>query len=171
MSTGGQRAPRARVVGLGQPAAGDDGVGLEVVAYLRRRGVPAGVELLMVREPSALVPLLLAGTAPVVLVDAAVGDAVLGDPPGSVLDLTVDLLARRTPRPVSSHGLDLGGAVELARVLGDGEVSGRIRVVAVAIARPRGLSCGLSPEVAAAVPVAAARVLETVRARVRVGLR
>jgi hydrogenase maturation protease len=147
----------ARVIGLGQPAAGDDGVGLEVVTHLRRRGLPAGVELLTVPEPSALIPLLLAGTAAVVLVDA-----VLAEPPGRVLDLTVEALARRAPRPVSSHGLDLGGAVELARALGGGEVSGRIMVVAVSIARPRRLCFDLSPEVAAAVPVAAARVLEVV---------
>jgi hydrogenase maturation protease len=141
------------VIGLGQPAAGDDGVGLEVVAYLGRRGVPAGVELTTLREPSELIPLLLTGPAPVVLVDAVlvdavvgdavlvdtvVGDAALGDPPGRVLDLTVEALARRAPRPVSSHGLDLGGAVELARALGCGEVSGRIQVVGVSITRPRG---------------------------------
>jgi hydrogenase maturation protease len=148
---------RALVVGLGQPAAGDDGVGFEAVAYLRRHGEPAGVELLMVREPSALIPLLLAGPAPMVLVDA-----VLADPPGRVLDLDFEALEARALRPVSSHGLDLCGAVELARALGGGEVPGRIRVVAVSIARPRGLGCGLSPEVVAAVPIAVARVLENV---------
>lgn len=147
----------ARVIGLGQPAAGDDGVGFEVVAYLRRHGVPAGVELMTIPEPSELIPLLLAGPVPMVLVDA-----VLADPPGSVLDLTFDQLARQAPRPVSSHGLDLGGVVELAQALGGGEIASLIRVVAVSIARPRGLNYGLSPEVAAAVPVASARVLEDV---------
>jgi hydrogenase maturation protease len=144
------------VIGLGRPAAGDDGVGPEVVAYLRRHGAPAGVELLTVPEPSALIPFLLT-PIPVVLVDA-----VLADPPGRVLDLTFDLLAPRVPRPVSSHGLDLCEAVELVGALGGDDISGRIRVVAVSIARPRGLGFGLSPEVAAAVPVAAARVLENV---------
>lgn len=150
--------PRARVIGLGQQAAGDDGVGLEVVAYLRRRGVPLGVELMAVREPSVLVPLLLA-PAPVVLIDA-----VLADPPGKVLDLTFDALASRTPRPVSSHGLDLFGAMELARALGGDEVSGRLQVVAVSITRPRSLGLELSPEAAAAVPAAATRVLKTIAA-------
>ena len=37
--------PAGRIVGLGQPAAGDDGVGLAVLDWLRERGVPAGVEL------------------------------------------------------------------------------------------------------------------------------
>jgi hydrogenase maturation protease len=141
------------VIGLGQPAAGDDGVGLEVVACLRRRGVPEGVELLMVPEPSALIPLLIT-SAPVVLVDA-----VLATSPGQVLTLTPGMLAERRPRPLSSHGLDLCQAVELARVVGGAAVSGCIRIVGVSIVRPRGVGYGLSPAVAAAVPGAAGRVL------------
>ena len=45
---------RARVIGLGQAAAGDDGVGLAVLDALRARGVPADVELVRATEDVAL---------------------------------------------------------------------------------------------------------------------
>lgn len=143
----------ARVIGLGQAAAGDDGVGVAVVRALRGRGLPIGVEVHNLSDPSALVALLDANV-PVVIVDA-----VLGLPPGEVVELTPDELATRAPLRVSSHGLGITEAIELARVLNVGKDLPVVRIVAVTIARPHGYSCGLSPEVQAAVPVAAERIL------------
>ena len=40
---------RARIIGLGQAAAGDDGVGLAVLEWLQARGVPPDIEV--VRAP------------------------------------------------------------------------------------------------------------------------
>ncbi len=62
---------RARVIALGQPAAGDDGVGLAVLEALRARNIE-GVELCAVAEATAMIPLLEI-TTPVIVVDAAVG--------------------------------------------------------------------------------------------------
>ena len=45
---------RARVIALGQAAAGDDGVGFAILEEIRRRGVPAGVELTSAPDPTAL---------------------------------------------------------------------------------------------------------------------
>ena len=45
MSVASTGKPSARVIALGQRAAGDDGVGLAVLAWLRARRA-AGVELL-----------------------------------------------------------------------------------------------------------------------------
>jgi hypothetical protein len=73
--------PRARVIGLGQALAGDDGVGLAVLERLGAAGVPDGVELVSARDESALLA-LLETPAPVVLLDA-----VLGGRPGEVVEL------------------------------------------------------------------------------------
>jgi len=142
-----------RIIGLGQAAGGDDGVGLAVVEWLRRRGVPDGVELHIAPEPSALLP-LLEGGAPVVVVDAA-----LGAPAGQVLELGPEALASQAATPVSSHGLSVFQAIALARLISPGAVSPSIRVVAVTIARPERYGHGLSPPVAEAVPRAAERIL------------
>lgn len=145
---------RARVIGLGQSAAGDDGVGVAVVHALREHGPPSGVEVHHLSDPSALATLFDANV-PVVIVDA-----VLGSPPGEVVELTPEDLAARAPLRVSSHGLGIAEAIGLARVLDAGVDLPLIRVVAVTIARPAGYQDGLSAEVAAAVPRAAARVLD-----------
>jgi hydrogenase maturation protease len=142
-----------RIIGLGQPVAGDDGVGIAIVRRLREQGVPPGAELCEVPEPTALIP-LLATHAPVVLVDAAVG----GRRPGEVLVLTPDAFAGGRAVPLSTHGLGVLQAVELARTLTPEAVSRRIQIVAVTIVRPARHGDGLSPEVAAAVPRAVAAV-------------
>lgn len=148
----------ARVIGIGQRNAGDDGAGLAVVRALREMGPAPGVELFEVAEAVALVP-LLETDQPVVLVDAAV----TGPRPGSVLDLTPEQLATTGVTPASSHGLGVGEAIELARILFPETLSPRISVVGIAIARPDGYRQGLSAEVLAAIPAA----IEAVLARVR----
>lgn len=148
---------RARIIGLGQRVAGDDGVGLAVLDALRARGVPAGVEIMQAPEASDLVPLLQTPATVVVV------DAVLGAPPGVVLQLTPRELAASASSPVSTHGMGVAQAIALAGALSE-LISPTIRVVAVTIARPDGYRCGLSPAVAAAVPAAVDRVLAVVRA-------
>lgn len=147
---------RARVIGIGQRAAGDDGVGLAVLSALRERAVPSGVELLEVADPTALVELLNA-RVPIILVDA-----VLGSPEGEVVERLPEELAERPSLRLSSHGLGLLEAIELARTLGGGQISSPIRIVGITIARPECYRQGLSPEVAAAVTRAAQRVLSLV---------
>lgn len=144
---------RGRVIGLGQAAAGDDQVGLAVIAHLRSMGAPECLELLEAVEPSELLP-LLETPAPVVLVDA-----VLAAPAGEVLLLKPDELEQRGLSTMSTHGLGVAQAVALARLLSPSVVSPSIRIVAVSISRPERFRRGLSPEVAAAVPRAAEQVL------------
>ncbi len=144
---------RARVIGLGQAAAGDDHVGLAVIEHLRRAGTPENVELLIAAEPSALLP-LLETRAPVVLVDA-----VLATPPGEVLVLGWEELEQRGLSTMSTHGLGVAQAVGLARLLQPSTVSPSIHIVGVSIARPERFQQGLSPEVAAAIPRVAEHIL------------
>lgn len=148
---------RARVIGLGQAAAGDDQVGLAVIEHLRGAGVSEGVELLAAAEPSALLP-LLETAATVVLVDA-----VLAAPAGEVLVLAPEELEQRGLSTMSTHGLGVAQAVALARLLSAAAVSPSIHVVGVSISRPERFQQGLSPEVAAAIPRAAEHVLRILK--------
>jgi len=135
----------AIVVGIGQPAAGDDGVGLVVARTLAARG-------LEVREAAdaSIVLTLLEAARRVVIVDAVVGGL-----PGSVIRLDAGALASG-PAPLSSHGLGVAEALELARTLYGDHVVARVDIVGVAIARPGGSGFGLSAAIAAAVEPAAA---------------
>ncbi len=136
----------AVVVGIGQARGGDDGVGPAVARRLAAEGLAARESA----DASALIALLGDGRR-VVVVDAVVG----GGAPGAVLHLRAAALAAG-PTPVSSHGLGVAEALEVARALhGDAAVE-RVDIVGVAIERPRGVAAGMCPAVAAAVAPAAA---------------
>jgi hydrogenase maturation protease len=136
----------AVVVGIGQDAAGDDGVGLAVARALAGRGL----EVRQAADASVVLALLEAGRR-VVIVDAVVG----GGAPGAVVRLDPGALASG-PQPLSSHGLGVAEAIELARTLyGEGAARG-VAIVGIAIERPCAAALELSPAVAAAIEPAAA---------------
>jgi hydrogenase maturation protease len=141
---------RRRAIGIGQAAAGDDAAGLAVLAALAALGPPPGVELLPATDAAALIP-LLETRAHVLIIDA-----MLGPPPGEVRVVAFDELSAAPFAPLSTHALGVVQAVELARRLYAAGVSPAIGFLGVAIARPPRWREGLSPEVAAAVPRAAA---------------
>lgn len=145
-----------RVIGLGQRVAGDDGVGLCVLDALAR-DPPPGVELRRVSDSAQLVE-LVQGARRVVVVDAAVA----AGPTGTVRTIEASALADSAVAPVSTHGVSVGQALDLARVLAGGELP-PVVIVAIAIDPPNGYSTELSEPVRAAVPVAVARVRELTR--------
>lgn len=146
---------KIRVIGLGQRAAGDDGVGIAVLEVLRGRQQSADTQAsghveLVEADPTALID-LLDGVTRAILVDAVVTDG----PPGRLLRLRAEELeAARLRPPTSSHGFDVRRAVELARVLHPASVCRDIWVVAITISLPSVVEYGLSGSVAEAVPAA-----------------
>ena len=152
------------MIGLGNADRGDDAVGLRVAERVRELA-PAGVDVAVTEDPLGMLD-LWQGHEVVVVVDAVAsgaepgrlhaveagtthpplpGDAWAGDPRGG------------------SHALGLATAVELGRSLG--RLPARLMVLGV---EAGGFEHGepLSPPVEAAVPEAAARVIEEVAGRV-----
>jgi hydrogenase maturation protease len=107
--------------------------------------------LVQLVEPLDLVS-LLESEERVVLVDA-----VLAAPAGQVVELQPEELASKAAQPASSHGLGAARAIELARALSPGGAA--LRIIAVTITPPARYAIGLSPEVAAAVPIAADHIV------------
>jgi len=132
-----------RVAGLGQAAAGDDGVGLVVLERLRQ-APPEGVQLVALRDAVPLIELL--DGEPLLLIDALVSD----EAPGTLRWLTAAEVGRA---PLwSTHGMGLPDALGMAQVLHGDDAGAELAVLAVCIAPPQGVSMGLSPAVAEAVP-------------------
>ena len=105
-------AARLVVIGVGNRDRGDDAVGPIVCDLIAERGLP-GVETLVFEGSVLDLPLRWSATDRVVIVDAA-------EPardPGRVTEL--DVLAERllAPPSLSTHTIDVGAAIELARVL------------------------------------------------------
>jgi hydrogenase maturation protease len=142
-----------RVVGIGNPARGDDGAGREFARRLRQRN-PFGLEI---RESDGEAVSLLAaweGAEAVVAVDACHG----AGPPGSVHVLDAGDPGRLgVLQPVSTHSFGVAAAVGLARALG--RLPSRLVIYAI-----EGLDFGvgrrLTPEVDRAVDAVVALVVQ-----------
>ena len=142
-----------RVIGIGRPLAGDDGVGIAVIDALRA-DPPRGVELHTVHDNNELVSLLM-GTDQAVLVDAAVQAGI----PGTVRILSTADLEAVPLSDLPSHDLSVPHAIELAHRLSLDTPAPKILIVAIAIGQTLHYRHELSAAIQAAVPVA----VDTVR--------
>ncbi len=148
---------RRLVIGIGNPDRGDDGVGRAVIHKLHGR-VPADVTLLEQEGEAATLVGWLEGAATALIIDAAI----TGAAPGSVTRLD----ANTGPVPVglgsmSSHGLGVAQAIELARILGVLPPCCIVLAIEAASFEP---GATLSPAVEAAAEDAAAMILSELAA-------
>jgi hydrogenase maturation protease len=132
------------VIGVGNPYRRDDGLGPALVGLLRDRGVPGTILATSLGETGDLIDLWDGKDLAVVV------DAVRAAPPhpGRVHRLTVGHFNGERARAASSHGMDLGQAVELARELD--RLPERLVLYAVEAADV-GFGAELTPAVAAAI--------------------
>ncbi len=141
----------ARIIGVGQEWAGDDGVGIAVVRKLREAG--SEFDLVELDEPSRLIDLLTDGADPVVLIDALLDDG----PPGRVLRIDEPQRNPLAWHLLSTHGVSVIDAIELARIAHPDRVARRIFIVGVTIQEVSRHGNGLSAEVQASVARTAAQ--------------
>ena len=151
------------VVGLGNPLLGDDGVGWRVIEALEERlagcrgaspSVPVELDRLAVGGLALMERLV--GYERVVLVDAVLTRR---DLPGTVSCLPFTSVATRDASHLdSAHDAPLPVALAAGRALG-AELPADITVVGIEARRVDVFDEELSPEVAAAVPVAVGAVL------------
>jgi len=140
---------RIAVIGVGNEFRRDDGVGWAVVEQLRKRAEagtlpPDTVFATCDGDPGRLIA-LWESAALAVVVDAAHAHP---GTPGRVHRLELDAGRIDGPRSTSSHGLGLGEAVELARVL---DLLPEHLVVYAVEGADGSFGTGLSPAVAASV--------------------
>jgi hydrogenase maturation protease len=145
-----------RIIGLGQPFAGDDAVGLAVIAHLRAQHL-ADLELCEAVDATELITLLAQGDR-AVLVDGAIGV-----PVGLVRQIALDELDNVSPLGASSHGIGVHQAIGLAGALSPGAAPLWLRLIGIGIAMPTPGQPRLSPTVRTAISVAAALAVALVR--------
>jgi hydrogenase maturation protease len=135
---------RIVVIGIGNPDRGDDAAG-RLVAQRLRGALPTEIEVAEIDGEATALLALLDGTDRAVLIDACMS----GGKPGAVLRFDVsDAPLPETRFGLSTHGVGLGEALELARTLG--QLPPRVIVYAIE-ARRFDLGAPLSPPVADAV--------------------
>lgn len=157
-------ASRARVIGVGQEARGDDAVGRLLVRRLAADArLPSGTEVREHDGDGMDLVLLLEGVATVLLVDAVVSGT---RSPGTLLRLDANEgpLPARLFAPHSTHLLGVAEAVELARVTD--RLPARLILFGVEAA-DFGFGRAPTAAVEAALPVLLERVLEELGAAPR----
>lgn len=136
------------VIGLGNPFRRDDGVGVVAALTLGEWALPAIRVVTGISDSMRLLD-AWAGAALAVVIDAAITG---GAPPGRVRRCEPDELVA-APGRTSSHSLDLGRAVALGKVLD--RMPDVLALFTIEI-EDIGYGSGLSPAVAAAVPMVVA---------------
>lgn len=144
----------ARIIGIGQEWAGDDGVGVAVIRKLRELGVDC--DLVELDEPTRLIDLLTDGADPVVLVDAALTDGASG----RVVQIDAVRHDPLSGHLLSTHGVSVMDAIELARIAHPDRTARRILIVGITVQELSRRGQGLSAAVEASVPHAAAQALK-----------
>lgn len=151
------------VIGLGNPILGDDGVGWRIAAEVARRimGCAEDVEVDRLAVGGLSLMERMIGYDRVILVDAiATGQA----PPGTVRCFPLDELpGAASAHSASAHDACLATALAMGRAIG-ASLPATIEVVGVELANVYDFSEELSPEIAAAVPLAAEIVIEALLA-------
>jgi hydrogenase maturation protease len=144
----GEAAPRVRIIGLGTPF-GDDRAAWEVVVHLHA-ALPSGAHASATSDPLTVAETPSA-TELLIVIDACRG----AGPPGSVHRFVWPDPRFTAHGEVSSHGVGLTAALELAAVLG--RLPPRVIVFAIE-GESAAPGAGLSWAVEAALPEVIARV-------------
>ena len=143
-----------RVIGVGNPTRGDDGVGPAVAAAVARTVGPDVDVIVSTADPSRLIERWESAES-VVLVDAMDGRAAPGRI--AIFDATNEPLPSNFDE-ISSHGFGVPAAVELARSLG--RLPKHLVVVGIGGSEFEGI--GLSPVVEDAIADAVQAVMEVI---------
>ncbi len=120
-----------RIIGIGSPF-GDDAAGLEVARILAD-APPPNCEVIVADRPAASLIELIQDADAVILLDAVRS----GTPPGTLHELTFEEVGRCRAAFISTHGLGVAAAIELARKLGRAPALGRILGIEIAAAPAR----------------------------------
>jgi hydrogenase maturation protease len=152
--TGPQTAPPSRrlVLGLGNILMGDEGAGIHVVRHLEKTSPLAHVDWVDGGTGGLQLLEYFMAYDPVIIVDATRD----GRPPGSLSVLTPKFAADY-PSTLFAHDIGIKNVFDALHLL---DKMPEVILVAISIAETDKLSLELSPELQAAVPSAAALVLE-----------
>ncbi len=143
------------IIGIGQPAAGDDYAGIAVARALREQRLPAGVRVYEITDPARLIE-LLDGVRRAILIDAVVSDA----PPGNILCLTPEDLAAYPATPLSTHQTSVVEAIGLAHALAPESLDCELRIIGITIEPPARYTTTMSTHLTAAVPRAVCQIID-----------
>ena len=140
------------VVGIGNPYIQDDRAGVAVIEMLEKEGLPCQTEVVYTVGFDVMDK--IRGYERAIIVDACM----LGNVPGSILEVTVDDIFN-THAPVDSHAVTLGAALKTGLTCFPDEMPEDIRIILIEAKEIQAFTQQMSPEVEEAV----LRVVDRIR--------
>lgn len=137
--------PKILILGIGNILLRDEGVGVRVVEYLKRRKLPDGVELLDGGTAGADLLDHICGREKVIVIDVMQGDY----PPATMVRVTSQDLKPADAPLLSMHSLDLPQTIAMTYLLNCPP-----KEVVILGIQPEKIECGmdLTPVLQASVP-------------------
>jgi hydrogenase maturation protease len=151
---------KLKVIGLGNPLASDDAIGLHVARELQGMRLPSNVEVVAAGSVGPSILELIAGADKVVLIDAAIG----GSKPGTVHRLSLDDIQTRKAK--SLHEIGLADLLRVAQLSQPEIFPKKLVILGVEVADVMRCREGLSDAASRALQRAVKAVLRELRSEI-----
>jgi len=145
---------KVKVIGIGNPLASDDAIGLHVAHRLLKMNLPDNVEVIAAESGGPPILESITGADKAVLVDAVVG----GSTPGTVHRLSLDDIQAERCKIRSLHEIDLVDLLKIGRLTRPESFPKKLVILGIEVADTRRYRQGLSNAVSDAIP----RIVKTV---------
>jgi len=145
---------RVKVIGIGNPLASDDAIGIHVAHRLLKMSLPDNVEVIAAESGGPSILESITGADKAVLVDAVVG----GSTPGTVHRLSLDDIQAERCKIRSLHEIDLVDLLKIGRLTRPESFPKKLVILGIEVADTRRYRQGLSNAVSNVIP----RIVKTV---------
>ena len=143
-----------KVIGIGNPLASDDAIGIHVAHRLLKMSLPDNVEVIAAESGGPSILESITGADKAVLVDAVVG----GSTPGTVHRLSLDDIQAERCKIRSLHEIDLVDLLKIGRLTRPESFPKKLVILGIEVADTRRYRQGLSNAVSNVIP----RIVKTV---------
>jgi len=140
-----------KVIGIGNPLASDDAIGLHVARELLKVKLPSNVEVIEADSTGPSVLESIAGADKVILIDAAVGE----NGPGTIHRLSLDNIHPSRCNVRSVHEIDLVDLLRVEKLAQPETFPKELVIIGIEVADTTRCRQGLSDAVRNAIPKAA----------------
>jgi len=147
--------PKTLIMGIGNLLMGDEGVGIHVLRCLREKSPPHGVEFVDGGTGGLNLLGFFLDYDRIILIDAVADGQLSG-----TVSIVNPEYPSDYPATLVSHDIGLKDLIDAAYLL---ERTPEIVMVTISIREPTEVTLDLSPEVSAAIPAAAATVLNELK--------
>lgn len=149
---------KVKVIGIGNPLASDDGVGVHIARELLKNRLPKNVEVIEAESPGPSILELVAGAEKIILIDAAIGNG----KPGTIHKLSLDDLRTGRRRLRSLHEISLLDLLEVGRLTDPESFPGKLVILGIEVANIMRYREGLSDPVRNSIPAAVEAVMDEI---------